>query len=49
MTHIKLCGLSRVCDIEAANILMPEYVGFVLCNKGELSLIHHGHKDRWTL
>ncbi|MBQ8382512.1 MAG: phosphoribosylanthranilate isomerase [Clostridia bacterium] len=29
MTKIKLCGLSRTCDIEAANGLMPEYVGFV--------------------
>ena len=29
MTKIKLCGLSRVCDIEAANELMPDYVGFV--------------------
>lgn len=29
MTKIKLCGLSRVCDIEAANELGVEYVGFV--------------------
>lgn len=29
MTKIKLCGLSRPCDIEAANALMPEYIGFV--------------------
>lgn len=29
MTKIKLCGLSRPCDIEAANALRPEYVGFV--------------------
>ena len=29
MTRIKLCGLSRTCDIEAANDLMPEYIGFV--------------------
>lgn len=28
-TRIKLCGLSRPCDIEAANRLMPEYIGFV--------------------
>lgn len=28
-TKIKLCGLTRPCDIEAANLLMPEYVGFV--------------------
>ena len=29
MTRIKLCGLSRPEDIEAANELMPEYIGFV--------------------
>ena len=29
MSKIKLCGLSRICDIEAANELMPDYVGFV--------------------
>lgn len=33
MTHIKLCGLSRPCDIEAANRLLPEYVGFVFAEK----------------
>lgn len=29
MTNIKLCGLSRLCDIEAANELKPDYIGFV--------------------
>ena len=29
MTKIKLCGLSRPCDILTANELMPEYIGFV--------------------
>ncbi len=29
MTRIKLCGLSRPCDIEAANELKPDYIGFV--------------------
>lgn len=29
MTKIKLCGLSRPCDIRTANELKPEYVGFV--------------------
>ncbi|MBP5255078.1 MAG: phosphoribosylanthranilate isomerase [Lachnospiraceae bacterium] len=33
MTKIKLCGLSRPCDIEAAAALMPEYVGFVFAEK----------------
>lgn len=29
MTKIKLCGLRRPEDIQAANVLLPEYVGFV--------------------
>ena len=29
MTKIKLCGISRLCDIEVVNELKPEYVGFV--------------------
>lgn len=29
MTRIKLCGLKRLCDVEYANELLPEYVGFV--------------------
>ena len=29
MTKIKLCGLSRECDILWANQLSPEYIGFV--------------------
>lgn len=33
MTKIKLCGLTRPCDIEVANQLKPEYVGFVLAKK----------------
>lgn len=33
MTKIKLCGLSRPCDIEAANELQPEYIGFVFAPK----------------
>lgn len=33
MTKIKLCGLSRPCDIETANRLMPEYIGFVFAPK----------------
>ena len=32
-TKIKLCGLSRECDIEAANQLLPEYIGFVFAKK----------------
>ena len=33
MTKIKLCGLSRPCDVEAANGLRPDYVGFVFAKK----------------
>ena len=33
MTKIKLCGLSRACDIETANRLSPEYIGFVFAAK----------------
>lgn len=29
MTRIKFCGLSRPCDIEAANEIKPDYIGFV--------------------
>lgn len=35
MTKIKLCGLSRPCDIEAANELKPEYIGFVFASKSK--------------
>ena len=35
MTRIKLCGLSRIADIEAVNELMPEYVGFVFAPKSK--------------
>lgn len=35
MTKIKLCGLSRPCDIEAANRLRPEYIGFVFAPKSK--------------
>ena len=35
MTKIKLCGLSRIEDIELANQLAPEYVGFVFWEKSK--------------
>lgn len=35
MTKIKLCGLSRQCDIAAANELGPEYIGFVFASKSK--------------
>jgi phosphoribosylanthranilate isomerase len=33
MTKIKLCGLSRRLDIETANELKPDYIGFVLWSR----------------
>lgn len=35
MTAIKLCGLSRIGDIEAANELKPEYIGFVFAKESK--------------
>ena len=33
MTKIKICGLFRECDIEYANRLLPDYIGFVFFSK----------------
>lgn len=33
MTKIKLCGLSRNCDIDAVNKLKPDFIGFVFWQK----------------
>lgn len=35
MTKIKLCGLSRPCDIHMANELKPDYIGFVFAEKSK--------------
>lgn len=35
MTKIKMCGLSRPCDIDYANRIMPDYVGFVFAEKSK--------------
>lgn len=35
MTKIKLCGLSRPCDIDYVNELLPEYIGFVFWGKSK--------------
>ncbi len=33
MTRIKLCGLTRIQDIEIANKLKPEYIGFIFWDR----------------
>lgn len=35
MTKIKFCGLTRPCDIEAANEIKPDYIGFVFAPKSK--------------
>jgi len=35
VTRIKLCGLRRKCDIEYANAILPEYIGFVFAPKSK--------------
>lgn len=35
MTKIKLCGLKRPCDIEWANELCPNYIGFIFAKKSK--------------
>lgn len=35
MTKIKMCGLSRPCDIDYANQVMPEYIGFIFAEKSK--------------
>ncbi len=35
MTKIKLCGLFRPCDIDIANQLKPDYIGFVFAPKSK--------------
>lgn len=39
MTKIKMCGLRRLCDIEYANVVMPEYIGFVFAEKSRRYVI----------
>lgn len=35
MSKIKICGLSRKCDIEAVNEIQPDYIGFVFAEKSK--------------
>lgn len=38
MTKIKLCGLTRACDIAHVNTLLPEYIGFVFAQNSRRCL-----------
>lgn len=49
MTKIKLCGLTRPCDIEYANELLPEYIGFVFAPKSRRYVSHENAKRLRTL
>ena len=49
MTKIKLCGLSRICDIEAANRLKPEYIGFVFLPKSKRYVTYEKAKELKSL
>ena len=40
MTRIKLCGLSRIQDIETANRLKPDFIGFVFAQKSKRRVSH---------
>ena len=35
LTKVKLCGLTSLCDIEAVNLLKPDYIGFVFAPKSK--------------
>lgn len=53
MNKIKICGLSRQCDIDAVNIAKPDFTGFVFADKSKrkvsfetaLSLKNHLDKN----
>lgn len=53
MNKIKICGLSRQCDIDAVNIAKPDFIGFVFADKSKrkvsfetaLSLKNHLDKN----
>ena len=49
MTKIKLCGLTRPCDIEYVNELLPEYIGFVFAPKSSPQKPRYTHKRRTDL
>lgn len=49
MTKIKICGLSRKCDIEAVNVLLPDYIGLVFFRKSKRYIGFEQAKELKTL
>ncbi|MDO4975661.1 MAG: phosphoribosylanthranilate isomerase [Eubacteriales bacterium] len=49
MTKIKLCGLTRACDIETVNQLKPDYIGFVFWPKSKRNLSKEQAKELKSL
>lgn len=45
MTKIKFCGLRRLCDIEAANEIKPEYIGFVFAKNSRRFVSYEKAKE----
>ncbi len=46
MTKIKLCGLRQLCDIEYANEILPEYIGFIFAKESKRYI---SPEDAYTL
>ncbi len=49
MTAVKLCGMTRACDIEKANELKPEYIGFVFFEKSRRAVTKEQAAELRTL
>lgn len=50
MTKIKICGLTRDCDIDFANEIMPEFIGFVFAQDSKRYVDPEKAADlRWKL
>lgn len=49
MTKIKICGLSRVCDIQCVNEFQPDYVGFVFAKSRRQITKEHAITLRMSL
>lgn len=49
MTKVKICGLSRLCDIDYVNELKPEYIGFVFARSRRQITREHAITLRMSL